>query len=63
MTTLALSLTVGTGFLISFYPHPAVGELFGYLQMCSGGLILISAFDYTVKGAGFLLSKLIIEKR
>ncbi|HHJ64594.1 MAG TPA: CDP-alcohol phosphatidyltransferase family protein [Aquifex aeolicus] len=63
LTTFVLSVTVGVGFLLELSPDGALRELFRVLQVCSGVLILVSAFDYTAKGAGFLLSKLIIEKR
>jgi len=52
LTTFVLSVTVGAGFLLEFYPYGSLSELFRILQMCSGVLILVSAFEVSPVESG-----------
>ncbi len=63
LTTLFLSITVFTGFILNLYLSEAVLVFFVILQIISVALIVISAFDYGIKGISFLRNKLIIGKR
>jgi len=61
--TVVLGITVITGYLVNSYPSELLVKGFIFLQYLSGILITVSGIDYALKGAGFLRSKFIIERR
>ena len=61
--TVFLGLTVINGYLINLYNFSLLINSFVFLQYLSGILIAVSGFDYALKGAIFLRSKFIIERR
>ncbi len=61
--TVFLGLTVINGYLINLYNFSLLINSFVFLQYLSGILTAVSGFDYALKGAIFLRSKFIIERR
>ncbi len=61
--TVFLGLTVINGYLINLYNFSLLIKSFVFLQYLSGILTAVSGFDYALKGAIFLRSKFIIERR
>ncbi len=61
--TVFLGLTVINGYLANLYNIQLLINSFLFLQYLSGVLIAVSGFDYALKGAIFLRSKFIIERR
>lgn len=61
--TVFLGLTVINGYLVNLYSSSLLFSSFIFLQYLSGFLIAVSGIDYALKGAIFLRSKFIIERR
>ncbi len=63
LTTFVISTVVGLTFMMSLTGVLVPSVLFHSLQMISILLVVASAIDYTLKGIGYMKSKLIIERR
>ncbi len=63
VTTFVLFMTVFVVLLYNLFPSKILIIPFYFLETASMVLMIISALDYALKGANFLLSKLIMEKQ
>lgn len=61
--TATLGATVILGFVLGYTENTFFLKIYLFLQLLSGILVIISGVDYTIKGAVFIRSKLIMERR